>query len=285
MKIYIEYNDKPMVSIDDVKFFTFSGGEVHIQLPDLNCADTAKIRVTTRITNSDGVMELLFVTDALRRKFGTLVPIYVTIPYLPYARQDKISANGESLSLKVFADLINSQNYTKVITYDAHSDVASALINNLQVITQKTIVHYVATSRHVAHLLLNKVLIIPDHGASKKSYQLGEVLSPSEFVQVDKARDEFGNIVKTKVFSDDLTGKDCLIVDDITDGGRSFIEITKELKQLGAKTVTLFTTHGIYSKGVECIYESGIDNIITTDTFRDNYNSTVNCIPVVDRLF
>jgi ribose-phosphate pyrophosphokinase len=230
-------------------------------------------------------MELLFVTDALRRKFGTLVPIYVTIPYLPYARQDKISANGESLSLKVFADLLNSQNYTKVITYDAHSDVASALINNLQVITQKTIVHYVAISRHVAHLLLNKVLIIPDHGASKKSYQLGEVLSPSEFVQVDKARDEFGNIVKTKVFSDDLTGKDCLIVDDITDGGRSFIEITKELKQLGAKTVTLFTTHGIYSKGVECIYESGIDNIITTDTFRDNYNSTVNCIPVVDRLF
>ncbi len=292
MNIKIEYNNRPHVVINDVKYFTFSGGEVHIQIPtDIPFADPARIRITTRITNSDKLMELFMVTDALRRKFGTLVPIYVTIPYLPYARQDKISAQGESLSLKVFADLINSQNYAKVITFDAHSDVANALINNLKNISQKSVVWYVASYRGIGEMLQNKVLIIPDHGASKKSYQLGEVLSPEKFVQVDKARDEFGNIVKTVVYTDLLVDKDCLIVDDICDGGATYIAIAKELLTLGAKSITLFTTHGIYAKGVDCLYNAGIDTIVTTDTFRsanqysEDLCTLMRVVPVVDYLF
>jgi ribose-phosphate pyrophosphokinase len=63
-----------------------------------------------------------------------------------------------------------------------------------------------------------------------------------------------------------LKDKHVIIVDDICDGGRTFIELAKVLKSNKVKNITLFVTHGIFSKGVDALFENGIDNIITTDT-------------------
>lgn len=289
MEIQVQYNKYASTVWTDVNFFTFSGGEVHIELPPHgNQHYVTRVKIIARITNSDRLIELLMVTDALRRKFGSGVPLYVTIPYLPYARQDKISAPGEALSLKVFADIINSQNYRSVTCFDAHSDISCVLINNLENITQDTIINYITQNKSISDMLVGKVLVSPDHGAMKKVYKLTPYLKPTKIIQADKARDQTGKIIRTEVYTknyDELYGSDVVIVDDICDGGRTFIELAKVLKQKGAATVTLFVTHGIFSKGLHCIYEAGVDNIITTDTFFMEYPSEIYVSKIVDNLY
>jgi ribose-phosphate pyrophosphokinase len=262
--------------VEDVSFFEFSGGEVHVQIPELPHSDSAMI--IANLENSSKIMELLMVTDALRRQ-NHAMQITVVIPYLPYARQDKISSYGEALSLKVFATLINAQNYHRVISYDVHSDVAAALINNFKSISQCSILNLANIAE-----LSERVLIAPDFGASKKTRSLIPILNPSRIVQADKARDENGNIVGIEVFCDDLCGDDVLIVDDIIDGGRTFIEIAKVLRKKNAGEIWLFATHGIFSKESAPILESGINRIFTTDTFTQCDREGVTVINVVGKI-
>ena len=118
------------VSGFNVKFSTFPGGEEYVKLEwagrERNYLEETFI--TARLTSSSEVMRLLMVTDALRRR--GFRDISLNLGYVPYARQDRVCAEGESLSIKVFADLINSQKYQNVEIYDPHSTVTPALLDN-----------------------------------------------------------------------------------------------------------------------------------------------------------
>jgi ribose-phosphate pyrophosphokinase len=111
-------------------------------------------------------------------------------------------------------------------------------------------------------------LISPDAGASKKTVKIAEYFNGEpEVIQAQKLRNlKTGEIVKTEILGD-VKGKKVLIADDICDGGRTFIELAKVLKNQGAIEVSLFITHGIFSKGLE-VFEGLIDTIYTTDSFR-----------------
>ncbi len=254
--------------INDIKSFAFSGGEVHVELPPIKCKHLiSDLTIVTRIQCGYDLIELLMATDALKRLIPKNTPISVIVPYLPYARQDKISVHGESLSLRVFADLINSQGYAKIVTYDVHSDVSLALIDNLKSISQESILNYLTTDKSWSDSLKHKTLVCPDAGAAKKLPGLIKALQPVRVVHASKVRDGDGNIVSTEVHCADLINESVVIVDDIIDGGRTFIELAKALKDKGCGSITLFATHGIFSKGVKVLYEGGIDKILTTDTF------------------
>ncbi len=112
-----------------VPTMTFTGGEIHLSIANLFFEGPAKI--DARIKNSDDVMRLLLVTDALRA--NGCKKISLNLPYVPYARQDRRCNPGEAHSLKVFASLINAQHYRSVTVFDPHSDVVEALINNVVV--------------------------------------------------------------------------------------------------------------------------------------------------------
>jgi ribose-phosphate pyrophosphokinase len=265
--------------ITDINFFKFSAGEVHIQInnkyPDAIKDDIKYIEIIHRIKSSDDIMVLLMVTDALRRLCN--VPIKLVLPYLPYSRQDKISAYGESLSLKVFADIINAQQYIEVKTFDVHSDTSSALINNFVNVNQSQIIGKQLTD---INWITCDLLISPDFGASKKIYQLNRHLTyPIPIVQCNKERDEYGKIIRIEIYGD-VKDKVVLIIDDICDGGRTFIELAKVLKEKGAKWISLYVTHGIFSNGLDDIFASGIDKIFTTNTFSEEYDKRVTCIDV-----
>lgn len=239
--------------------FIFSGGEVHIKLKK---ESVDHVLVSSRLNTSDDVMNLLMSTDALRRLGARKID--VLIPYLPYARQDRVMVKGEPLSIKVFCDLINSQNYNKVITYDLHSEVSGALLNNLEHIDNYGLVMQIIESDD------DFILVSPDSGAMKKIYNLAKYIGYNkEIVCAEKVRNvKTGDIIKTHVPFDNFGGKDILIVDDICDGGRTFIELGKVLKSKNCGKIYLFVTHGIFSKGLDVLLEH-IDHIYTTDSIKN----------------
>lgn len=238
-----------------------SGCEVHVKIR--NAFDDA-VCITTRIKSSDDVMKLLLATDALRR--AGVKNIFLFMPYLPYARQDRKMVDGEPLSVKVFADLINAQNYTRVTFYDVHSDVSLALINNS---------HSISNHEFVKSVLIDKqnyLVVSPDAGAYKKIFSLCQYLQyEDEIIICNKVRDlSNGKIKQVTISTENLRGKDCYIVDDICDGGATFSILSKELRNRNAENIFLIVSHGIFSKGIPI---HGIDRVYTTNSFNEPPNS------------
>src|SRR5574344_769204 len=246
------------MNLNYIKSFVFSGGEVHVNIEDMKNDGY----IYASITNSNDLIKLLRVTDAYKGKFNTIPELY--LPYIPYARQDRVCNSGEALSIKVFADLINSQNYPVVHVLDPHSDVSTALLNNVKITDNTKLVQKVW--KHLdSEIKENLYLVSPDAGALKKTHKVAKAINyKKEVVFCEKQRDtKTGEITGTKVYCDDIKDKNFMLVDDICDGGRTFIEIAKVLKDKGANKIILIVSHGIFSKGLDCIFEY-IDEIYTT---------------------
>lgn len=255
----------------ETDFFHFPAGEVGIRIEEDNIrfnAETKELYVEAHITDSEDVMTLLQTKDALDRIFHN-IPMYLLLPYIPYGRQDRVCVPGEAHSLKVFANLINALKFDHVVTVDPHSTVTEALIDNLLVVRQKDI--FDSWSHLRLHCGAHQFRFLsPDTGANKKTEQVAGYFQHSSFIQADKVRDlETGKILKTVIHAsqDEISGSKIMIVDDICDGGRTFIEIAKELKKMNASQVYLFVTHGVFSQGLALLQESGIDRIYTTDSY------------------
>lgn len=248
----------------------FSGGEIGVKLPP-SAKYTPhryldKVIITTRLTNSDRIIELLMVTDALKR-FGWK-DIELHMFYCPYARQDRVMVPGESLSLKVFADLINAQKYSRVLVYDLHNSASLALFDNIENVSPNKFARYIVKSICERYYKEGYLLISPDVGSNKKVYELAKFLDyKGQIIGCEKIRDvSTGEIVHTKVNGDIIQNAPCFIIDDIADGARSFVEVAKVLKKKGAGHINLIVSHGIFSKGY---YLSNINYIFTTNSFKD----------------
>lgn len=256
----------------ELKVFTFKGGEVQVKIApqanDLRSPVFKRFRIRADVRNSDDIMALLILTDATRRQFGNY-PIEVELPYIPYARQDRVCAPGESLSMKVFADLINSQKYDLVKVWDPHSDVAIALIDHCDVVKGYTPLSIALQWKRIAINPANTVLVSPDAGANKKVFEAAQVLRIKDIVRADKKRDTTTlAITGTVVYSEHVGDKDFLILDDICDGGRTFVELAKVLRPLTNGKIFLYVTHGIFSYGFDELRKH-IDQIYTANSFVD----------------
>lgn len=241
-------------------YFLFSGGEVHCKLGDPNkMADVVCLDYTM-----NGFMALCQHKQVLDRKN---ICVDITYPYFPYSRQDRVTANREPFSLKIFCELLNTQDFFSVTTYDPHSDVIGALVKNIRIIEQ----HTIAKDCLPKELLDNPdvMFVSPDAGAYKKLSKL--ITNDYRIVIGTKMRGTDGSIIRTSVYSPcELKGKTCVIVDDICDGGRTFIELAKALRHKGATKIILYVTHGIFSKGFFELFDSGIDHIYTTNSFNNS---------------
>ena len=240
--------------------FTFSGGEPHIKITS-DLSNIKEVTVTARTKSFNDFGLLLLAIDALQR--FQIEKINVFIPYFPAARQDRVMVQGEPLSVKVYADILNALNLNKVTVFDAHSEVTSAVLNNCESISNHTFIQEV-----IKNIGTDLILISPDGGALKKIYKVSEYLGGVEVVECSKKRNvKNGKLEGFKVYEDDLKGKDCLIVDDICDGGGTFLGLAKELKNKNAGNLYLAISHGIFSKGVDELNET-FTKIYSTNSFR-----------------
>lgn len=256
------------VPYPEIKFeaFKFSGGEQHIRLNNL--IDYSKIDgviMSQRIHDGDDIMKILVAKDALMLK--GIKKFDLVIPYVPYARQDRQCADGESFSLKVFTSLINAQNFDHIYVMDAHSNVAPGLLNNCINIDNS---QYVSMALDDMEILGPVYSVSPDSGSNSKNHSLIRKIGRFEkIIACDKIRDpKTGKLSGFQVFAEDLNKVDCMIVDDLCDAGGTFIGIAKELKEKNAGDIYLFVTHGIFSKGFKELSEH-FKKIYCTNSFSD----------------
>ncbi|MEN2401365.1 ribose-phosphate diphosphokinase [Flavobacterium sp. MC2016-06] len=262
MILNLDPNFRPITSQKEIEFknFTFSGGEPHIKInPDFDVNQA--VTITHRLNSFNDLGLLCLTVDALRRMDVKIISLF--IPYFPAARQDRVMIKGEPLSVKVYADIINGMNLEKVFVFDAHSEVTPALVNNCEVIPNHTFIQTV-----IKNIGNDVKLISPDGGALKKIYKVSEFLGGVEVVECSKSRDvKTGKLSGFKVYNDDLQGTDCLIVDDICDGGGTFVGLAEELKNKNAGKLYLAVSHGIFNKGFEVL--DCFEKIYTTNSFKN----------------
>jgi len=247
--------------------FTFSGGEPHIKIND-NLSAVKEVTVTTRVQSFNDFGLLLLAIDALKRFYVEKINVF--IPYFPGARQDRVMVKGEPLSVKVYAELLNNLNLNKVTVFDAHSEVTSAVLNNCEVITNHNFIKQV-----IKTIGEDVVLISPDGGALKKIYKVSQYLGGIPVIECSKKRNvKNGTLEGFKVYEDNLKGKTCLIVDDICDGGGTFLGLADALKEKNVGDLYLAISHGIFNKGYKGLNEK-FTKIYTTDSFKTIDNNEV----------
>lgn len=174
--------------------------------------------------------------------------------YLPYGRQDKEVSNNTTFALTTFSNLLNSLNFKHIYINDPHSKKALELIYNSEDFYPTRLVNKVYHNNNI------DLVCYPDKGALHKYMEIYSF----PFVYGEKTRDqETGNIINYKLCGD-VKDSNVLIIDDICDGGATFITLAESLYKNGAKNVNLFVTHGIFSKGVVPLFKANINNIYTS---------------------
>lgn len=233
-----------------VRQFLFPGGEQQVQV-DVSSPAMDGLRINAHLTSAADVMSLLMVTDALRRAYPA-VPVFLRMPYVPYARQDRVCNPGEPLAARVFCDLINTQNYAQVAIMDPHSDVTPALLDRV-VVEDVTplLARVVADLGEVA-------LVAPDAGARKRVLSFAKQLGGLPVVFADKVRNTQTGAITGTAIQGELPDRQLLVVDDICDGGRTFIELAaalraKQEEQALHQALFLYVSHGIFSKGLDVL--------------------------------
>jgi ribose-phosphate pyrophosphokinase len=229
---------------------TFNAGEPHVKLlldkvPHPDAEDFTII--TMRYNSWVDIGFLQMAVDALRQeRFKKLI---LLIPYLPAARQDRTMNKGEAFGLRVVADTINNMNFEEVIYYDSHSPVTEALIKNATNVNNETFIENILDGFDKPNEV---VLVAPDAGAHKKLLTVVKNLNlPNDVLLCTKQRDTTtGRLDKFSIPNDvDLDGRLVLIIDDICDGGATFLGLADELKAKKPAALYLAVTHGIFSKG------------------------------------
>ena len=170
MMLNLDTHFTPLGTQNTIEFqsFIFSGGEPHIKI-SANFDTTQTVRVTHRLNSFNDLGLFCLAIDALRRMGVKTINAF--IPYFPAARQDRVMILGESLSVKVYADIINGLHLDKIQVFDPHSEVTPALLNNCEVIT-----NYDFIQKVIKNIGSEVLLISPDGGALKKIYKVSEYL-------------------------------------------------------------------------------------------------------------
>lgn len=218
-------------------------------------AEGEEVAVVWPIRSSLDLLQLLLVSDALDRLF--VVKKQLTIPYLLGARSDRLMQPNEAVPLKVISNLINSCGFQKVFIFDPHSEISIQLINNSIPISNQKLVQ--------SYLKDGAILICPDAGAAKKVSKYFEWnLRLRGLTYCAKERDLSNGNVSLKVINPTACkDRNCVIIDDLCDGGATFIAIAKQIQP---KHLTLIVSHGIFSKGFGELSKH-FDEIITSNSY------------------
>jgi ribose-phosphate pyrophosphokinase len=249
-----------------IKFWTFPGGERNCRIEEFVKSEARALTITCDYRSSDDLVDLILLTNTVRQIWANY-PLYLDIPYFPFARQDRCMTFGEPNALQAVVQVINMLDFTQVSVLDPHSDVLLALFPPGKLRVQPQWGIWAAK----IGLEPNSALVSPDAGAAKKIYKLAERLN-LPVIEAAKVRDpKSGQITKTVIPSWDEFYDTLYVVDDICDGGRTFVELAKAIKSTGCTSeLVLCVTHGIFSQGLEPL--SCYDKIYCSNLMNDTIN-------------
>ncbi len=240
----------------------FSDGEVDIEIHEnVRGRDVFLLQSTGAPTN-DNIMELMIMADAIRRASATRVT--AVIPYFGYARQDRRPRSARvPISAKVVADMLGSVGIDRMLTVDLHSDQIQGFFN---MPVDNVYGSPVLVDHMVSAAYKNPVIVSPDVGGVVRARAIAKQANDLELAIIDKRRPQ-PNETKVMNVIGDVSGKTCIIVDDIVDTAGTLCTAAQALKEEGATKVVSYTTHPVLSgKAIEKISSSELDEMIVTDT-------------------
>ena len=240
----------------------FSDGEISVEIMDnIRGHDVVVVQPTCPPTN-ENLMELLVMADACKR--SSAARITALVPYFGYARQDRRTRVARvPITAKLVANLIAAAGFDRVITVDVHADQIQGFFD---IAVDNVYASPILLSDIWKQQYPNLVVVSPDVGGVVRARALAKRLDDADLAIIDKRRpqanaSEVMNIIGT------VTGKTCVLIDDMIDTAGTLCQAATALKEQGAVRVVAYISHPVLSgPAVERIAESGLDELVVTDT-------------------
>lgn len=252
--------------IADATVGKFSDGEVHVQLLENVRGDEVFIIQSTCSPANDNLVELLCMTDALRR--ASAGRITAVIPYFGYARQDRrVRSQRVPITARLVSDLLQVAGVDRVLTIDLHAEQIQGFfdipVDNIY--ATDLLVDYIRKMED-KDSLNNPIVVSPDIGGVVRARALARLLNDSDIAIIDKRRPA-PNVSQVMNVVGDVTGRDCILIDDIIDTGGTLVNAAKALKERGANRVWALATHGIFSGEAPAkLSDDSIEKVVITDS-------------------
>jgi ribose-phosphate pyrophosphokinase len=242
----------------------FADKEVYVEVHENVRGEDVFILQSTSFPANDNLMELLILTDALRRSSARRIT--AVLPYFGYARQDRKSASRTPISAKLVANLITEAGVNRVITLDLHA----AQIQGFFDIPTDNLYSAPVMTRDIKDNYDNsKVMIVsPDVGGVARARAIAQRIG-ADLAIVDKRRPKAG-VSEVMNIIGDVSGQHCILIDDIVDSGGTLINAADALLKAGALEVSAYITHGVLSNGAaEKIAASKLKELVITDSIEE----------------
>ena len=239
----------------------FSDGEVMVELLENVRGKDVFILQSTCAPTNDNLMEVLVMADALKR--ASAGRITAAMPYFGYARQDRRPRSARvAISAKLVADMLTTAGVDRLLTMDLHSDQIQGFFDiPVDNIYGTPILQADVWRQNYADL----IVVSPDVGGVVRARALAKQLDV-DLAIIDKRRPK-ANVAKVMNIIGEVSGRTCLIMDDLVDTANTLCEAARALKEKGAKRVVAYCTHPVLSgPAIERIENSAIDELVVTDT-------------------
>jgi len=239
----------------------FADMEVFVEIQDNMRGEDVFIIQSTSFPTNDHLMELLIITDALRR--ASARRITAVIPYFGYARQDRKPGPRTPISAKLVANLITHAGVDRVLTLDLHAGQIQGFFD----IPTDNLYAAPILARDIKERLDggDRMVVSPDVGGVVRARALAKRID-APLAIVDKRRERPGESEVMNIIGD-VTGRSCILVDDIVDSGGTLVNAADALLAKGAKEVYAYITHGVLSGGaVSRITNSRLKQLVITDS-------------------
>jgi ribose-phosphate pyrophosphokinase len=249
------------ISLVNAEVKTFADHEIFVEIKEnVRGEDVFVIQSTSRPAN-DNIMELLIMIDALRR--ASARRITAVIPYYGYARQDRKAAPRTPISAKLIANVITCAGVDRVLTLDLHATQIQGFfdipVDNLYSapVFARDIKQHLGTQ--------NLTIVSPDVGGLVRARVIASKLN-AELAIVDKRRPKAG-VSEVMNIIGEVSGRNCIIVDDIIDSGGTLCNAAQAIFDKGANSVSAYITHGVLSGAAnERISNSKLQNLVITNS-------------------
>ncbi|MCQ0093930.1 ribose-phosphate pyrophosphokinase [Roseovarius sp. M141] len=247
----------------DARVERFNDGEIFVEVfENVRGEDMFVIQPTSNPAN-DNLMELLIMSDALRR--SSAARITAVIPYFGYARQDRRSKARTPISAKLVANMLVEAGIERVLTMDLHAAQIQGFfdipVDNLYA----SPVFALDIMKQFKGSLDDVMIVSPDVGGVARARELAKRIN-APLAIVDKRREKAGEVAEMTIIGD-VTGKKCIIVDDMCDTAGTLCKAAEVLVENGASEVHAYTTHGVMSgPAVERVTNSVLKSMVITDT-------------------
>ncbi|MBK1964183.1 ribose-phosphate pyrophosphokinase [Campylobacter sp. TTU-622] len=246
--------------LSDAGIKRFSDGEISVQIDESVRGKDVFIIQSTCVPTNDNLMELLILTDALRRSSAN--SITAIVPYFGYARQDRKANPRVPITAKLVANLIQTSGIDRVATIDLHAGQIQGFfdipVDNLY---GSIVFNDYIKNKHFK----NAIIASPDIGGIARARSVAKHLG-LDIVIVDKRR-ERANESEVMNIIGDVKDKEVILVDDIIDTAGTIVKAAEVLKDRGARSVMACCTHPVLSGAAyERIQNSALDELVVTDT-------------------